>query len=100
MGTVGKGIVNKMFNEDNQSIESKYDDCGTIIFDLEKQDVHAGGSGCGCSAVVFGSFLYKKLINKEIKNLLFTSTGARHSPTVTLQGDSIPGIAHCIGIEA
>lgn len=99
LGTVGKSIVNKMFNEDNQSIESKYDDCGTIIFDLEKQDVHAGGSGCGCSAVVFGSFLYKKLINKEIKNLLFTSTGALHSPTVTLQGDSIPGIAHCIGIE-
>lgn len=99
LGTVGKSIVNKMFNEDNQSIESKYDDCGTIVFDLKKQDVHAGGSGCGCSAIVFGSFLYKKLINKEIKNLLFTSTGALHSPTVTLQGDSIPGIAHCIGIE-
>jgi len=99
LGTVGKNIVNKMFNEDNMSIEKKYDDCGTIIFDIEKQDVHAGGSGCGCSAVVFGSFLYKKLINKEIKNLLFTSTGALHSPTVSLQGESIPGIAHSIGIE-
>jgi stage V sporulation protein AD len=99
LGTVGKSIVNKMFNDDNQSIESKYDDCGTIIYDLEKQDVHAGGSGCGCSAVVFGSFLYKKLINKEIKNLLFAATGALHSPTITLQGESIPGIAHCIGIE-
>ncbi len=99
LGTVGKSIVNKMFNDDNMSIEKKYDDCGTIIFDIEKQDVHAGGSGCGCSAVVFGSFLYKKLLNKEIKKLLFTSTGALHSPTVSLQGDSIPGIAHCIGIE-
>ncbi len=99
LGTVGKSIVNKMFFDDNMSIEKKYDDCGTIIFDIEKQDVHAGGSGCGCSAVVFGSFLYKKLINKEIKKLLFTSTGALHSPTVSLQGDSIPGIAHCIGIE-
>lgn len=99
LGTVGKSIVNKLFIDDNNSIENKFDDCGTIIFDLEKQDVHAGGSGCGCSAVVFGSFLYKKLKNKEIKNLLFTSTGALHSPTVTLQGDSIPGIAHCIGIE-
>lgn len=99
LGTVGKNIVNKMFHDDNMSIEKKYDDCGTIIFDIEKQDVHAGGSGCGCSAVVFGSFLYKKLLNKEIKKLLFTSTGALHSPTVSLQGESIPGIAHCIGIE-
>lgn len=99
LGTVGKSIVNKMFFDDNMSIEKKYDDCGTIIFDIKKQDVHAGGSGCGCSAVVFGSFLYKKLLNKEIKKLLFTSTGALHSPTVSLQGDSIPGIAHCIGIE-
>jgi len=99
LGTVGKNIVNKMFNEDNQSIEKKYDDCGTIIFDIEKQDVHAGGSGCGCSAVVFGSFLYKKLLNKEINSLLFTSTGALHSPIAILQGESIPGIAHCVGIE-
>jgi len=100
LGVVGKCIVNKMFNEDNMSIENKYDDCGTIIFDIEKQDVHSGGSGCGCSATVFGSFLYKKLLNKEINKLLFTSTGALHSPTATLQGESIPGIAHCIGIEA
>ncbi|NLJ57460.1 MAG: stage V sporulation protein AD [Tissierellia bacterium] len=99
LGTVGKAIVNKMFNEDNNSIESKYDDCGTIIYDIEKQDVHAGGSGCGCSATVFGSFLYKKLLNNEIKNLLFTATGALHSTTASLQGESIPGIAHCLGIE-
>ncbi len=99
LGTVGKSIVNKMFNEENNSIEDIYDDCGTIIFDLEKQDVHAGGSGCGCSATVFGGFLYKKLLNKEINKLLFTSTGALHSPTATLQGESIPGIAHCVGIE-
>jgi stage V sporulation protein AD len=99
LGTVGKSIVNKMFNENGKSIEDKYDDCGTIIYDIEKQDVHAGGSGCGCSATVLGAFLYKKLLNNEINKLLFTSTGALHSPTATLQGESIPGIAHCIGIE-
>lgn len=99
LGTVGKSIVNKMFNEDKKSIQKKYDDCGTIIYDIEKQDVHAGGSGCGCSATVFGAFLYKKLLNQEINKLLFTSTGALHSPTATLQGESIPGIAHCVGIE-
>ncbi|MEL7646478.1 MAG: stage V sporulation protein AD [Sedimentibacter sp.] len=99
LGTIGKGIVNKMFNDDKKSIEKKYDDCGTIIYDIEKQDVHSGGSGCGCSATVFGSFLFKKLMNKEINKLLFTSTGALHSPTATLQGESIPGIAHSVGIE-
>lgn len=99
LGTVGKNIVNKMFKDDKIDIESKYDDCGTIIFDIEKQDVHSGGSGCGCSAVVFGSYLYKKLLNGELNNLLLMSTGALHSPTATLQGESIPGIAHCIGIE-
>lgn len=99
LGSVGKGIMNKMFKDNSMNIEKKFDDCGTIIFDIEKQDVHAGGSGCGCSAVVFGSFLYKKLLNKEIKSLLFTSTGALHSPTVALQGESIPGVAHCVGIE-
>jgi len=76
LGTVGKSIVNKMFNEDNNSIESKYDDCGTIIFDINKQDVHAGGSGCGCSAAVFGSFLYKKLLNNEIKKTPVYSYGS------------------------
>lgn len=99
LGTVGKSIVNKMFDDDNRSIEERYNDCGTIIYDLDKQDVHAGGSGCGCSATVFGAFLYKKLLEGEISKLLFTSTGALHSPTSTLQGESIPGIAHCIGIE-
>lgn len=99
LGIVGKKIVNKMFNEAHESIEDKYDDCGTIIFDLEKQDVHSGGSGCGCSATVLGSFLYKKLLNGELNKLLFTSTGALHSPTSTLQGESIPGIAHSVGIE-
>jgi stage V sporulation protein AD len=99
LGTVGKSIVNRMFCEDRNSIEDKYDDCGTIIFDFQKQDVHSGGSGCGCSAVVFGSFLYKKLLNREINRLLFTSTGALHSPTASLQGESIPGVAHCVGIE-
>ncbi len=99
LGTIGKQIALKLLKDENINIEKKYDDCGTIIFDLESQDVHAGGSGCGCSAVVFGSFLYKKLIKKEINTLLFTATGALHSPTVSLQGESVPGIAHSIGIS-
>lgn len=99
LGTIGKQIAIKLLKDEKIDIEKKYDDCGTIIFDIEKQDVHAGGSGCGCSAVVFGSFLYKKLLKKEINTLLFTATGALHSPTVSLQGESVPGIAHSIAIS-
>lgn len=99
LGTIGKQIANKLLNDEGINIQSKFDDCGTIIFDIDKQDVHAGGSGCGCSAVVFGSYLYKKLKNKEINSLLFTATGALHSPTVSLQGETVPGIAHSIGIS-
>lgn len=99
LGTIGKAITNKLLIDEGINIQKKYDDCGTIIYDIEKQDVHAGGSGCGCSAVVFGSFLYKKLLKKEINTLLFTATGALHSPTISLQGESVPGIAHSIGIS-
>ncbi|QSX06389.1 stage V sporulation protein AD [Sedimentibacter sp. zth1] len=99
LGTVGKSIANKLLQDEGINIEKKYDDCGTIIYDIDKQDAHAGASGCGCSAVVFGSFLYKKLLKKEINTLLFTATGALHSPTVSLQGESVPGIAHSIGIS-
>lgn len=99
LGAVGKNIANKLFKEEGINIEKKYNDCGTMIYDMAKQDVHSGGSGCGCSALVFGSYLYKKLKNKEINSLLFTATGALHSPTVSLQGESVPGIAHSIGIS-
>lgn len=99
LGLVGKGIAQKLLKEESIDVKNKFDDCGTVIFDIDSQDVHSGGSGCGCSAVVFGSFLYKKLLNKEINNLLFTATGALHSPTVALQGESVPGIAHSIGIS-
>ena len=99
LGNVGKAIILDMMQKEGFDISKVYNDCGSMIFDGEKQDTHAGGSGCGCSAAVFGSFLYKKLLNNEIKKLLFTSTGALHSPTATLQGESIPGIAHCLGIE-
>ena len=70
-----------------------------LIYDLNNQDVKMGGSGCGCSAVVATGYLYKKLMRKEIKNVLLVSTGALMSPTSSLQGESIPGIAHAVAIE-
>jgi stage V sporulation protein AD len=70
-----------------------------MIYDREKQDVHAGGSGCGCSASVLAGHLLPKMRSGEIKRLLFAATGALMSPTTALQGESILGICHAVAIE-
>ena len=70
-----------------------------MIFDDKRQNTDSGGSGCGCSAVVTCGYFYRKLLKKEIKRMLLVSTGALMSPTSTLQGESIPGIAHAVAIE-
>ena len=68
------------------------------IFNLEEQDVHCGGSGCGCSATVFASYIYEKLIKKEFNKVMLVSTGALLSPTSTLQKQTIPSVAHGVVI--
>lgn len=73
-----------------------HNDCGKMMFFRESQDVHAGGSGCGCSASILNSLIYRQLCERELKNVLFVATGALLSPTSTMQGESIPGIAHGI----
>ena len=77
-----------------------YDDCGCLIFDLPGQDVHAGGSGCGCSASVLCSYLMALFQQKKLRRLLFCGTGALLSPTSTNQGESIPGVCHAVSICA
>ena len=74
-------------------------DCGIEIFDADKQDTHAGGSGCACSAVTFCAYFYPKLMSGEIGRMLFIPTGALMSPTSSQQGQPIPGIAHGVVIE-
>lgn len=78
---------------------NRLDDCGTMIFDLDGQDVHAGGSGCGCSAVVLSGYLLEKLKAGTYKNILFCATGALLSPVSTQQGESIPAICHAVSIS-
>ena len=73
-------------------------DCGVLLFDPTTQDVHAGGSGCGCSAVVLTGHLLREMRRGTYRNLLFCGTGALHSPTATMQGESIPGICHAVAI--
>lgn len=98
LGSLGKEILIDLFRQDGVSIGGVYNDCGTMIFDLQKQDVHAGGSGCGCGAVVLCSYLLKQMEQKKIKNLLFCGTGALLSPLSTQQGESIPAVCHAVSI--
>ena len=71
-------------------------DCGMLIFDRERQDVHSGGSGCGCSAVVLASHLLPRISSGELREVLFIGTGAMMSPSSTKQGEAIPAVAHLV----
>lgn len=99
LGIVGKEIATKLLLEHGYDIRDNYVDCGELIFDSEKQKTGAGGSGCGCSAAVTCGYFYRRLLKKEIKSVLLVSTGALMSTTSSLQGESIPGIAHAVAIE-
>ncbi|MBQ9968327.1 MAG: stage V sporulation protein AD [Oscillospiraceae bacterium] len=98
LGMVGKEILLDLFRKDGISIGGVYDDCGTMIFDLQKQDVHAGGSGCGCGSVVLCGYLLSLMKKGKYKNILFCGTGALHSPTSLQQSESIPGVCHAVSI--
>ncbi len=99
LGKEGLEILKDLVGRDKTDIISKLDDCGKIIYDLESQDVHCGGSGCGCSAVVLASYLLPQLENGSINGLLFIGTGAMMSPMTIQQGEGIPAIAHLIKFE-
>jgi stage V sporulation protein AD len=100
LGYVGRDIVISLMKDCGIQLGDNYRDCGIEIFDQKTQDTHSGGSGCGCSAITFSGYYYQKLKNKEIKRILFVPTGALMSLTSSLQGESIPGIAHAIAIES
>ncbi|ADL51847.1 stage V sporulation protein AD [Clostridium cellulovorans] len=99
LGIYGRNITNQLLLECGYDIGKRYIDCGAEIFDQNTQDTLAGGSGCGCSAVVFSGYIFKRLLSKQLKRVLLVSTGALLSPTSTLQGETIPGIAHAVAIE-
>ena len=98
LGKVGKELLLQLARKDGLSFAGKLDDCGTMIFDIANQDVHAGGSGCGCSAITLCGYLLGKICNGKYRRLLFCGTGALLSPTSTQQGMSIPGICHAVSI--
>jgi len=98
LGRVGTDLLYELLLKDNIAITQNHNDCGLMIFDIEGQDVHAGGSGCGCSASVLCSKILNEFKNGKYKNILFCATGALMSPTSTLQGQAIPSIAHLVNI--
>ena len=100
LGFVGSELLHQLMISDGIDISRCHQDCGCMIFERTEQDVHAGGSGCGCSASVFCSVIMQKLKKRELKNIIFAATGALLSPTSSQQGESIPGIAHLIHIQA
>lgn len=99
LGKIGRQLAVEIVQKNNYDIAPRFTDCGIEIFDLSRQDVHSGASGCGCSAVVFCGYLYKEMQKGNLNRILLISTGALMSPTSSQQGESIPGIAHAVTIE-
>ena len=100
LGTVGSNLLIELLRAEGIDISSCHRDCGMMMFDIEEQDVHAGGSGCGCSASVLCGYFLPKVKSGELKNILFCATGALMSPTASQQGESIPSISHAVFISA
>lgn len=98
LGKTGTDLLYDLLEKDNINIRCRHSDCGLLIFNNKSQDVHSGGSGCGCSAAVLNSFVMHRFESGDLKNILFMSTGALMSPTTSLQGESIPGISHLVNI--
>ncbi|MCL2020493.1 MAG: stage V sporulation protein AD [Oscillospiraceae bacterium] len=99
LGSVGSGLLIDMFLRDNIEIAATHADCGMMLYKTKKQDVHAGASGCGCSASVLCGLILKRITEGKLKNVLFVATGALMSPTMIQQGESIPSVAHAVHIS-
>ncbi len=98
LGRVGSDLLVELLLKDGISISKNHNDCGLLLYS-ESQDVHAGGSGCGCSASVLCSYILRRMRCGELKNVLFAATGALMSPTSVQQGESIPGISHAVWLS-
>ncbi len=99
LGQVGKDTLLNLAQLEGIGLGGKITDCGCLVFDNLTQDVHAGGSGCGCSAITLCGEILNKLSQQKLKKILFCGTGALLSPTSTQQNLPIPGVCHAVCIE-
>ena len=100
LGSIGRDIVLDMAAAEGIDLRGVYTDCGVLVYDPENKQVCAGGSGCGCSAIVSAGYIFGQMRKGKIKRALIVGTGALMSPTSALQKESIPGIAHAVEIVA
>lgn len=99
LGEVGSNLLVDLLKKESIDISKQHKDCGQMMFNNKEQDVHAGGSGCGCSASILCGYFLDKIKSGKIKNVLFCATGALMSTTASQQGESIPSISHAVFIS-
>ncbi len=98
LGTFGTQLFHKLSSDSGHDFSSVHLDCGVMIYEGNEK-MHCGGSGCGCGASMLCGYFLHELVSARLTRVLFVATGALHSPTSALQGESIPSIAHAVAIE-
>ena len=98
LGVIGSDIMEELMLEEGYDIRDIHNDCGKMIYDIEAQDVHAGGSGCGCCGSVFCGHIMQELKQGKYERILVMATGALMNPMTVEQGETIPAIAHAVTI--
>ncbi len=98
LGVIGSDILTELMLKEGYDIRGLHKDCGKMIYNIDEQDVHAGGSGCGCCGSVFCGYVYRELRRCNLKKIIVMATGALMNPMIVNQGESIPAIAHAVTI--
>lgn len=99
LGYTGSKLLVDIMKMHGSNIDDRHNDCGKMIFDPTRQDTKSGGSGCGCAAAVFTSYIYKLMKSLNLRRVLFVATGALISPIMAKQKEDLLAIAHGISIE-
>lgn len=99
LGKVGSRLFCELMQREGVDVSQNHKDCGLMMYHAHEQDVHSGASGCGCAGSTLCGYFLPKLRAGEIKNILFAATGALLSPTVNMQGESIPSISHLVWLS-
>ncbi len=100
LGQIGQKALLDLLRDKGYDIDAQHTDCGIEIYDAKEQDTHAGGSGCGCAASVLSAYILRQLEQNVWKRVLFVPTGALMSKTSYNEGQTVPGIAHAVVLEA
>lgn len=99
LGKVGSALLLQLLEKNGLDLSKRHHDCGLLLYDTETQDVHAGGSGCGCAASVLCGYILQEMEAGRLHNILLAATGALMSTTSSQQSESIPGISHLIHLR-